>query len=76
MVRASTSGRAEEAEELLRTAAATFEELGDHGRPAAGRCGLLAWTRFQQGHAAEAGEMAEAVLDDDPPAAATAGRSG
>ena len=27
--------------------------------------GLLAWARFQQGHSAEAGEMAEAILTDD-----------
>ncbi len=56
-------GRAEEAEQQLRAAAAEFEELGDK----AGRgwaLGLLAWTRFQQGHAAEAGAMAEEVIDE------------
>ena len=44
---------------LLRKAAATFEEIGDQGGLRWAR-GLLAWTRFQQGHTAEAGEMAEA----------------
>jgi tetratricopeptide (TPR) repeat protein len=49
---------------LLHKAAATFEELGDPGGLRWAK-GLLAWTRFQQGHSAEAEEMAEAVLADD-----------
>ena len=57
-------GRAEEAEVRLRKAAATFEEIGDQGGLRWAH-GLLAWTRFQQGHAAEAGQMAEAILADD-----------
>ena len=62
----STPGRAEEAEVLLRKAAATFEEIGDQGGLRWAR-GLLAWTRFQQGHSAEAGEMADADPRRRPP---------
>ncbi|MFZ6003690.1 MAG: adenylate/guanylate cyclase domain-containing protein [Actinomycetota bacterium] len=57
------SGHAERAEVRLRRAATTFEEIGDQGG-LAWAVGLLAWTRFQQGHIAEAGDMAEAILDD------------
>ena len=49
---------------LLRKAAATFEEIGDQAGLRWAH-GLLAWARFQQGHTAEAGEMADAILAGD-----------
>jgi class 3 adenylate cyclase/tetratricopeptide (TPR) repeat protein len=54
----------EAATELLEQALAGYEELGDQGGLRWAR-GVLAWARFQQGHTAEAGEMAEQILTDD-----------
>src|SRR5690606_16924867 len=58
------AGRPVEAEAKLREVADTFRELGDPGGLAWAK-GLLAWTRYQQGFAEEAGQLAEHIISHD-----------